>query len=90
MEDGPEDAEGSYDYAGQVYRLVEHTSERWQVFLGDDYLGELIASPGPSGSGPEYTIQVRGDEELSGEPATDDWQRALQILIDNSAPPVGG
>jgi hypothetical protein len=90
MEDGPEEAEGSYDYVGQVYRLVEHDSEKWQVFLEDTYLGVLIATSGSRESGPEYTIDLAGEEGLVDEPATDDWRRALETLIDKTAPPVGG
>jgi len=89
MEDGPEELEGSFDYAGQTYRLVEEKSEQWKVYLGDQYLGALIAVPGSEQSGLQYTIDLAGEENLIDEPATDDWRRALEVLIDSTAPPVG-
>jgi hypothetical protein len=87
MEDGPEQAEGSYDYAGKTFRLDEVESEKWRVFDGDTYLGVVIAVAGSDG--PEYTIDFAGEEGQYDEPANDDWQRVLEYLIDNAAPPVG-
>lgn len=43
MENGPEAAEGTYEYAGHRYRLREEESEKWRVFDGDRYLGVVIA-----------------------------------------------
>ena len=80
MEDGPEHAEGSYEYNGRVYRLAETVSERWSVYDGGRHLGDVVAVPGTQESGPEYTIDLAG--ESVDEPATDDWQRALETLID--------
>jgi hypothetical protein len=90
MEDGPEETEGTYDYAGQTYRLVEEQSEQWKVYLDDLYLGDAVARRGTKDSGTEYTIDLAGEEGRVDEPATDDWRRALETLIDAAAPPVGG
>lgn len=46
MQDGPEEAEGTYEHAGHSYRLREEESEKWRVFDGDRYLGVLIAVRG--------------------------------------------
>jgi hypothetical protein len=86
MEDGPEDAEGTYEYAGEVYTLVEHESERWMVWLRDRYLGRVIALSGTKESGPVYTIDIVGEEGKIDEPATDDWRRAVEALIDRATP----
>jgi hypothetical protein len=90
MEDGPEDADGSYDYAGKRYRLEERDSEVWLVSDGDRYLGDLIAaSPANAEGGPTYLARCVG-EELDPEIApSDDWHSVLEWLIDRTAPPVG-
>jgi hypothetical protein len=90
MEDGPELSEGTYEYAGKTYRLEERESERWRVYDGDTYLGQVIAVKGTQETGPEYTIDFAGEEDVYDEPATDDWRLVLEYLIDNSRPPVGG
>jgi hypothetical protein len=89
MEDGPEFAEGTYEYAGKTYRLEELESERWRVFDRDTYLGQVVAVKGTQETGPLYTIDFAGEEDVYDEPATDDWRLVLEYLIDNSAPPVG-
>lgn len=81
MEDGPEAAEGHYDYAGKTYRLVEEESERWNVFADGVYLGVLAAADGER-QGPLYTFDLAGEEGGRDEPATDDWRRGLETLID--------
>ncbi len=83
MEDGPEAAEGNYPYRDKIYRLVEVESERWQVLDADVYLGQLVAVDGGR-QGPQYTIDFAGQEDQVDEPATDDWRRALEVLIDRS------
>lgn len=77
MEDGPEQAGGSYEYAGKSYRLVERDSEKWRVSDGDRYLGQVVALPGTQKSGPEYTIDFADEEDEYDEPATDDWRLVL-------------
>jgi hypothetical protein len=90
MEDGPEAAEGIYDYAGKTYRLEERDSEQWSVFDGDTYLGVVERADGvPSREGPVYVAHAAGEEKLPDVEPTDDWQLALEYLIDNTAPPVG-
>jgi hypothetical protein len=37
-------------------------------------------------TGPEYTIDFAGEEDVYDEPATDDWPLVLEYLIDNSTP----
>jgi hypothetical protein len=37
-----------------------------------------------------YVAHGAGDEDLPDIEPTDDWHLALEYLIDNSAPPVGG
>jgi hypothetical protein len=84
MEDGPEDAEGTYEYNSKTYRLVERDSERWQVFDGDTYLGVLVAIKGEGTLGPQYTLDFAGEEDVYDEPATDDWRLVLEYLIDHA------
>ena len=63
MEDGPEDADGVYEYGGQTYRLEEAASEIWSVYLDNTYLGVLrVAEPEEDESGPLYTSRVAGEE----------------------------
>jgi hypothetical protein len=90
MEDGPEEAEGRYEYGGKTYRLEEQESEKWRVYDGDRYLGQVLLVQSQSEAGFQYTIDLATEEGKVDEPATDDWQRALETLIDLSAPPVGG
>ena len=86
MEDGPEEAEGKFDYNGETYRLVEQESEIWRVYGGGVYLGRVVAARPPDGAdgplGPEYTIDLAGEEGRVDEPNTDDWRRAVETLID--------
>jgi len=91
MEDGPEDADGTYDYAGKTYRLEERDSEVWQVFDGDRHLGDLIAKGGPhTPGGPTYVPHCVGTDNSEELPPSDHWQAVLEWLVDQSAPPVGG
>jgi hypothetical protein len=91
MEEGPEQAEGTYKHAGTTYRLEERENERWRVYDGERCLGVVeVATGAPSREGPVYVAHVAGDEELPDVEPTDDWHLALEYLIDNSAPPVGG
>lgn len=83
MEDGPEEAEGSYEYGGKTFRLVEEESERWQVFGDGVYLGIIAAADGDR-EGPLYTFDLAGEEGMRDEPATDDWRRVLETLIDTA------
>ena len=87
MEDGPESAEGNYPYRDKIYRLVEVESERWQVLDADIYLGQIVAVSCRDRSGPLYTIDFAGQEDQVDEPATEDWRRAVEVLIERS--PVG-
>jgi hypothetical protein len=88
MEDGPEDAEGSFAYAGKTYRLEERDSEVWRVYDGDQYLGDVIAVTGISDrGGPTYLARCDGDDAVEGAPTTDDWRSALEYLIDQSKTP---
>jgi hypothetical protein len=89
MHEGSDKTESTYEYAGKTYRLVEHESEKWRVYDGDRYLGQVIPSPGGQQSGSEYTVDVAGEATQSGEPVMGGWQLVLEYLIDNSAPPVG-
>lgn len=69
-------------YSGNHYRLEETETGKWSVFNGNAYLGRLVAVAGDRESGPLYTIDLVGEEGQVGEPATDDWRRALEVLID--------
>jgi hypothetical protein len=89
VEDGPEGAEGTYEYAGRTYRIEERDSERWRLYDGDHYVGQVIALPGTRETAPKYTPDSAGEEDKYDEPATDDWRLVLESLIDNAAPPVG-
>jgi hypothetical protein len=90
MEDGPEAAQGTYAYAGKTYRLEERASERWSVYDGNTYLGVVeVADGAPTREGPIYVAHASGDEALTDVEPTDDWQRAIEYLIDTTAPPAG-
>ncbi|MGO4689475.1 hypothetical protein [Glaciibacter sp. 2TAF33] len=53
-------------------------------------LGVVIAVRRDGDAGPQYTLDLAGEENTyDDEPATDDWQLFLEYLIDNAAPPVG-
>lgn len=82
MEDGPEEADGSYERGGKVYRLAEDDSWVWKVFDGDTYLG-IVTQLEPTTEGHKYSAKCVGEEE-SEAPATDDWRAAVDHLIDTS------
>ncbi|MBX0301836.1 hypothetical protein K2F54_17875 [Cryobacterium sp. 1639] len=82
MEDGPEFAEGSYEFAGKTYRLAEVDSQVWRVYDGETYLGIVTETdPTPAERWPHYTAQSAGDEARV-VPTTDDWRAALDHLIE--------
>ena len=84
MEDGPEFAEGSYEFGGKTYRLAEVESQVWRVYDGNTYLGIVTESdPTDSERWPHYTAKCVGEEDTD-VPATDDWREALGHLIDAS------
>ena len=78
MEEG---AEGSYEYAGTMYRLGEAESQRWSVFDGETFLGAVFADPILNVEGARYSIDLAGEQGTVGEPFTDDWRRAVETLI---------
>jgi hypothetical protein len=84
MEDGPEEAEGHYEYGGKTYRLIEDVSWTWKVFDGDAYLGIVTQSGPNAGDGFEYTAKCAG-EENEDAPTTDDWRAAVNYLIDTAS-----
>ena len=85
MKDGPEEANGTYEYAGRTFRLDERDSEEWRVFDAGIHLGTVRAMPLVGTTGPQYTIDIAGDVPID-EPATDDWRRAIEALIDLANP----
>jgi hypothetical protein len=89
MKTSPESAEGTYSYAGKDFRVVKSDDEKWSVYDGDSFLGHIVELPGEPGSEAVYTLETRSDETSDDEPATHDWTSALELLIDNTAPPVG-
>jgi len=85
MKDGPEDSEGVYEYGEQTYRLEEAASGIWSVYLDDTYLGVLrVPAPEEDESGPHYTARVAGEEHDNDGEVMDDWQAALDLLIEIS------
>lgn len=83
MEDGPESTEGSYRYRGRTYGLVEHASEQWTVYDSDRAIGVLAATAGEE-RGPHYTVRLEGEDEFRVD-TIDDWEAALEYLIDAAA-----
>lgn len=83
MEDGPEAAEGSYEYNGATYGLEERDSERWRVTGPDGkYLGVLVTTYDVVDEPwPHYTCSVAGEEDTVSDATTDDWRAALDHLI---------
>jgi hypothetical protein len=82
MEDGPEEADGSYERGGKMYRLVEDRSWEWKVLDGDTYLG-VVTQLEPTTEGNLYSAKCAG-EEANDVPSTNDWRAALDHLIDSS------
>jgi len=81
MEDGPEDANGSYEYNGKSYRLDEGESHQWRVFDDGVHIGtvlEVLTSPD---EGVLYGIEI-ADGQGREQETTDDWQRAIETVID--------
>jgi hypothetical protein len=58
IEDGPESAEGRYEYGDKVYRLEERESETWSVFGGPRLIGTLITTPAVDERSPLYTVRL--------------------------------
>jgi hypothetical protein len=82
MEDGPEAAEGTYEFDGKSYRLAEVESEKWRVYDGDTYLGVVVQSDATSAeTWMHYASHCAGDESHD-VPTTDDWHAALRHLIE--------
>jgi hypothetical protein len=83
MEDGPEAAEGSYEYAGVTYKLEERDSEQWRVTDSNGkYLGVLVTSYDVVDEPwPHYTCKIAGEEDTVSDATTDDWRSALDHLI---------
>jgi hypothetical protein len=85
MEDGPEDAEGTYSYGANTYTLRERESEKWEVRAPDGQLiGTVSAVPGPDRVGPLYAVEVPGETETEDVP-TEDWRAAVEYIIGQSA-----
>ena len=81
MEDGPEEANGSYEYNGRHYRLDERESHQWRVFDDGVHIGTVIEVSTTPEAGVLYTIEV-ADGAGREQETTDDWQRAIETLID--------
>jgi hypothetical protein len=81
MEDGPESAEGRYEYGDKTYRLEERESETWSVFEGARLIGTLIATAAVDERGPLYTVRLDHEGATVSE-SIDDWEAALDYLID--------
>ncbi|TFC93014.1 MULTISPECIES: hypothetical protein [Cryobacterium] len=82
MEDGPEFAEGSYDFARKTYRLAEVDSQVWRVYDGDTYIGIVTETDATAAEPwPHYTEHSAGDETAAA-PTTHDWRAALDHLIE--------
>lgn len=81
MEDGPEEANGSYEYNGKQYRLDERESHQWRVFDDGVHIGTVIEVSTTPEAGVLYTIEVAGGAGREQE-TTDDWQRAIETLVD--------
>lgn len=90
MEDGPEGAEGRYDYAGKTYSLEERESEVWRVTDGERYVGDLVAHGGAhTEGGATYVPRLADAPRDEVLPAIDDWQAALEWMIDQSPSAAG-
>jgi hypothetical protein len=86
MEDGPEEADGAYEYSGKTYRLDEADSEVWSVYDGDTYLGVVrVAGPVEGEPGPHYVAKLVGEEHDPDTDVTDDWRSALEWLLDQTS-----
>lgn len=81
MEDGPEEANGSYKYNGKVYRLDERESHQWRVLDDGVHIGNVLEVLTTPESGVLYSIEVADGQGREPE-TTDDWQRAIETLID--------
>ena len=81
MDDGPEEANGRYEYNGKTYRLDERDSHEWRVFDDGVHIGTVVELSTTPATGVLYTIEV-ADGEGREEETTDDWTRAIETLID--------
>jgi hypothetical protein len=84
MEDGPEFAEGAYEFDGKTYRLEERESEIWRVYDGDQYLGVVVREDPTSAEPWEHFAAKCPGEEDAPAVFTDDWRAALEHLISAS------
>jgi hypothetical protein len=80
MEDGPEEAEGTYTYGDVSYTLKERESEVWTVLNGEDVIGTVSALPRVDERGPLYRVDVPGETETEDVPTTD-WKAAVEYVI---------
>lgn len=83
MEDGPEAAEGRYEYDGAVFSLEERDSEQWRVSdSAGKYLGVLVTTYDVVDEPwPHYTCVLAGEEDTVSDVTTDDWRSALDHLL---------
>jgi hypothetical protein len=84
MEDGPEAAEGSYEFQGKTYRLAEVESEQWRVYDGDTFLGVVIQSDATTTEPWVHYVSRPAGDETADVPMTDDWHAALRRLIETA------
>ncbi|MBT2501676.1 hypothetical protein [Curtobacterium sp. ISL-83] len=84
MEDGPESAEGSYEYEGKSYRLAEVDSEQWRVYDGDTYLGVVVQTDATAAEPWMHYASKPPGYEGDDLPTTDDWRAALRRLIETA------
>jgi len=84
MEDGPEQAAGSYTLDGVAYDLEERESEIWCVTAPDGrYVGDVVAEQVVGVDGPRYTVRFPDDRTPEPE-FVEGWQSALEYLISES------
>jgi len=84
MEDGPEAADGTYEFDGLTYTLEERESEVWSVRTPEGvYVGDVVAEEVIGEAGPRYTVRFSDDREPEAE-YVEEWQAALEYLISES------
>jgi hypothetical protein len=84
-EDGPEAAEGNYEFDGLVHELDEREIQVWSLRSPEGvYLGDVVAEEVIGQAGSRYTVWFDDDDEPEDE-YVEEWMAALEYLISESA-----
>ena len=85
MSDGPELADGTFEYHEKRYRVEEEEPERWFVYDGERHIGDIEHTADLAGRDASLYICHAADstDRAEAEPM-EGWRVALEYLIDHS------